>query len=260
MGHNRIPTLPRSAKWMDVVEALGAGLGADAIASLTFRAVGRDLDSAANDAVYREAVHLLAAIPLAARAADFVHALRDLGVDAGDRPELADVIFAVGDRLDFIAAASDVANDIGELSRRALTAALSKGIGDKAPGLIASTADDVRIAARQCSDPSEFAALARSFFTRFLGEVLSSHLDRVMALHVGEGERFRHVGDRAVFEAEMATFAHETTAIVHEFARGWYGKNAYGPNGLTERTAAGFGAFALTKIHSELQRGEADLG
>jgi len=257
LGHSLFPTLPVSKRWRGVVESVADGRDASWIADCTIRAGARQLQAAPGNAVYREAVRLLVSIPLAARAASFEAALRELGLPVGARPELADLLFAAGDRLDAVATRAGLSDDFGELARRALVAALLQRIGAELPSLLEATPEDVRAATRRYSDPREFTTLARSFFAGLVATTLSSYLDRALAGHVGTGRRFADLGERSRFDRELRTYCHETTRIIHEFSAGWYGRHVYGTGEMTPRAIAGYAAVALGKILKEMERREA---
>lgn len=254
MGHNLFPTLPNSIIWRDVVERLRDGARVEEVAALSAEAVEAQLRNAPNDPVYREAIRLLALIPMAAREEDPTAALRELGLSLSRPPDLTELVFAVGERLDDVVARSVRRDDFAELSRRALISTISSCVGDELPGLLDATTDDVARSLRRFSHPGEFTRLSRTFFTSLLSATLSSFLDRTLSGHVGPGERFAHVGERSAFDAALKTYCYETTRIVHEFSRGWYGKNAWSATGLTDVAVAGFGAYALTKILAEMKR------
>lgn len=253
MGHNHLPTLPTTRKWRAVVDLLGEGATTEAVLAASAEAAESQLRNAVNDPVYVEAVRLLIQIPAAARKADFGRALRDLGIPVGDAPDLSDVLFAVGDRLDRIAR-ENRAGDFGELARRALIASLSARIGAELPGLFEATPEDVVTAARRYSTPRDFSGLARSFYTRLLSETLSSFLDRTLATHVGPDGRFAHAGARSAFDGALAQHCLETTRILHEFSSGWHARHQVRGDGASSDDAATFGAVALKKLVSELRR------
>lgn len=253
MGHNLLPTLPTTVKWQAVVDLLAEGVAAEDVVAATADAAERQLRAAPNDAVYVEAVRLLLLIPVAATDAGFGGRLRDLGLEVGSEPELTEILFAAGKRLDRVAREHGRGSDFGELSRRALISALSSRIGADLPGFFEANPAEVRRAAARFAYPAEFTRLARSFYVRLLSETLSSFLDRTLATHVGPGQRFAHLGERASFDAALQQYCFETTRIIHEFSRGWHANHVLGRSNIPRRKVAGYAAFAVTKIISELQ-------
>lgn len=254
MGHNLLPTLPTSVRWRAVVNLLAGGAAPDEVIAATADAAERQLRAAPADPVYVEAVRLLFLVPVAAQDTEFGDALREVGLAIGNEPDLTEVLFAAGDRLDRIAREHGRGSDFGELSRRALISALSSRIGAELPGFFEANPTEIRRAASRFGSPAEFTGLARSFYMRLLSETLSSFLDRTLATHVGPGERFAHVGERSAFDATLQQYCRETTRIIHEFSRGWHAKHVLGRGTVPRHDIARFAAFAMTKIVSELQR------
>lgn len=253
LGHNLVPTLPTSVKWRAVVESLAGGAAADEVIAATAEAAERQLRALPSDPVYVEAVRLLFLIPVAAGDAAFGDRLRELDLVTGNDPDLTDILFAAGDRLDRVGREKGRGSDFGELSRRALISALSSRIGADLPGFFDANPTEIRRAAAQFGYPGEFTRLARSFYTRLLSETLSSFLDRRLAHHVGPGERFAHLGERAAFDAALQQYCLETTRIIHEFSRGWHAKHILRRTTVPRTKIARYAAFAVTKIISELQ-------
>lgn len=253
MGHIHLGVLPKTRKWQDVVALISAGATDAAIISASARAAEKDLLNAAYDPVFVEAVRLLAVVPVAARGEDFGQSLRDHDVACGSTPEVFGIILALGSRLDAIADQAGRRNDFRELVRRALLSTITAYLGDRLPGLIGPTPDDVQRAARQLSAPREFSACARGFFTRLLGETLRYWLDRELANHTGPGQRFPNAQSRSEFDHALMQFSIEATRIIKEFAAGWFARNVYGGGAITTKTAAAFGAVAFRKISEEMR-------
>ena len=256
MGHNLIPTPANTIPWNAVVECVYGGARLEDIVAATANLAEKQMRGASKDPNHLEAVTLLLKLPLAAREASFLAAARDLGLELGDRPDVAEIVFAVSDHLDRRAGELGRADDFSELSGRALVGALTEALTDETAGFFEAEPEDVVAALKRVSEPRRFTGLARSYYTRLFSETLSSLLDRVLASHVGPGQRFAHAGDRAAFDQAMATYAQETTRIIHEFAAGWYAKHAYGDEGLTPPKIAGFAHVALKKTLDELRRKE----
>lgn len=256
MGHNLIPTPANTILWNAVVESIYGGAEVDDVVTATASLAATHLREAADDPNYAKAIEILLKLPLAAREESFLAAARDLGLELGVSPDRTEIVFAIADLLDRHADAAGRVDDFSELTARALTAAFSDKIDDDLPGLIETNADDVVASLRRLSQPDRFTDLARSFFSRLFSEVLSIHLDRVLASHVGPNERFEHAGRLSDFSAALSTYVAETTRIIHEFSAGWYGKHAFTDAGLTDQKVSEFGFVALKKTLDELRRKE----
>ena len=91
MGHQRIGTLPATRKWKAVIALITGGASANEIAAETAVAAEDSLKAASKSASLRFAFWMLTQIPLAARADDFGRALRELGLEVSDAPNLRKV-------------------------------------------------------------------------------------------------------------------------------------------------------------------------
>lgn len=61
---------------------------------------------------------------------------------------------------------------------------------------------------------------SRRFFSRLATVSLSYRLDRTLADHVGDGQRFATVADRTRFNRELARLAWESWRIIKGFSGG----------------------------------------
>ena len=254
MGHIHLAVLPQTKKWREVVDLLTSGAADTDVMAASAIAAERELANASNDVVFIEALRLLFMIPFAARSKEFGRSLNEFGLDVPAEPHLVDLVLSVSQRLDLLAAAPGNRTDFGELSGRAVIAALSTHIGDALPGLFEATPADVQSAARRLSWQSGISDLARSFFGRLLSDSLSTWLSRTLSTHVGEGRRFINSSDRADFERALEQYTREATRMIKEFAPGWYGKRLHMDGQITTETATVFGAVAFKKITEELRR------
>lgn len=253
MGHIHLGVLPRTRSWNDVVDALSSGAADEVVVAASARAAEKDLLAATDSAVFVEAVRLLLAIPHAARADDFGHALRVLDLGVGDSPELLALTMAVDQRLEAVRRVAGGTNDLGEFAARALVTTLSEMVGDQLPGLFEATPGDVQAATRKLSWSRGISELSRTFYTRLVAQSLSYWLDRTLAQHVGPEGRFANAASRSAFDVALSQHAQEATRIIQEFSGGWYGKTLHDKGGISSRDAATFGAVALKKIVEELR-------
>ncbi|MCV2874608.1 hypothetical protein OEZ71_20100 [Defluviimonas sp. WL0050] len=253
MGHIYLGVLPTSKKWQEVVALISDGAADTAVIAASARAAEKDLLSAAYDPVFVEAVRLLAILPVAARDEGFGQSLRDFDLPCRNAPDVFGIVLAMGSRLDDLARQAPRQNDFRELARRALLSTVTAYLGDRTPGLISPTPEDVHRAARQLSAPREFSAYARGFFTRLLGETLRYWLDRELANHTGPDQRFANARSRTEFDHALMQYSMEASRIMKEFAAGWFAKNVYRDGAVTSETAASFGAVAFRKISEEMR-------
>lgn len=254
MGHNTLSRIPGYKYWRNVVETLDGPSPNQDVISASAKAAEREMLRAADDPVFVEAVRLLLVIPKVARSDAFGAGLRELDIDIRDRPELIDLVVATTERLDAVARQAPSRTDFGELAARALATTLTRTIGASLPGLFEATPEDVQSVARDYSFSRGISELSRRFFGALVAETLSYWLDRTLDTHVGEGRRFRNVGERSAFDVELEQYTTEATRIIQEFSGGWYGKHLHQKGAFGTEDAAAFGAVALKKIVEELRR------
>lgn len=254
MGHLRLPVLPRTKKWQQVVEELKRGDGVAEIAGASAVAAEAALAKAAKDPGLGEALWLLTRIPLAARGPDYRDDLEALGLSLGKDPSLFELTAAVASTLDEKARHASIRTDLGEIAGLALIESLTAAVEPQLPSLFDPTSEDVRSALAHLAGGDRFARLARIFFARLTQRCLDYYLGRELANHVGRDRRFVDDGARASFDVALAQHCHEASRIVEDFAAGWYGKTVYQGTGLTRNAVEGFARYALKKLRDELGR------
>jgi hypothetical protein len=253
MGHNTLGVIPRSVKWLRVVDLLGSDASNASVFAASGAAAEKSLLAAADDPVFVEAVRLLLLVPAAARADDFRRALNEVGVLVGDDPGLLDLLVAVSARLDEVKRGTNRRTDLGELAGRAIGTAFNQHIGDALPGLFEATAEDVKLAARKLSRSDGISQLARGFFANVTQAMISYWLERTLADQGLAGGRFSTAGSRNAFDAELRAYTQEATRIIKEFSGGWYAKTLHQNGGVSDQDAAVFAAVCLKKVVSELR-------
>ena len=252
MGHIHLGRLPGSKRWSAVVDLLETGApDIDVIAGSAI-AAEKDLAGAVNNAVFVEAVRVLANLPQIARREPFGGGLRRLGLDVPDDPSLLDLASAIGAHLDAVAMSAG-RNDFGEISRRALLDTVMDEISSGLPGLFAAEPADLVAATARLAEPRAFSDVARTFFGTLLAETLSYWLDRTLSARVGPGARFGNAGERVEFDRALTQYCAEATRIIKEFAAGWYARNRSSEDDFVRDRAAAFAAVALRKIGEELR-------
>ncbi|WP_146038002.1 hypothetical protein [Tabrizicola aquatica] len=254
MGHTHLVRLPGTRKWREVVALLTQGAEADEVVSAAAVASEGDLAEAARNPVFVEAIRLLCQIPLSAQADNFAAALRLGGLDAGPAPSIIDVVVAATMRLEEVQAKSRSADDFSELSARAMASTLGEAFTAALPGLLDPNPEIIQTGIRKFSNPEGFEKLSRLFFRKLLDGTLRYWLDRVLPIHTGPDSRFRSLGDRGAFDAAMTQYVFESTRIIKEFSRGWYGKVIAGTGTVPADRVAAFGHVAFKKIGEELRR------
>ncbi len=248
MGHNRMPRLPSSRSWNEVVELLDDEAPSSRLVGQAAEAAEASFLSAADDPVYVEAVRILAVLAQSGTSDALGPALRREGLDLDRSESLLDLLHAVSTRLDEVGRSGGKTSDLGELARRSLLGTLHAMLVDRMPGLFTEERGDLANALGAFSGPDGFSALARGFFTRMTSETLAYWLERTLGAHVGDP------GRRDAFDAALDQYSAEATRMIKEFSVGWFAKNALFSDGVPAHKTRGFAAIAFKKINDELKR------
>ena len=255
MGHIRLGMLPRTRRWMEVIELVGIGGSSAAVASATLDAAEQDLISAAEDVGLRRAFWLLTQIPDAARSTDFAASLRVLGIAVPEAPSAADLSAGFTQAIDEHVETTKSRSGTGELAQIAAAETLSALLRDRASTLFGSTNEDVRSELGKMATEVQFGRFARDFFARFTTRYLTYFVSKELSRQVGGG---RYFGDRAqarVFSSALELHCRQASKIVESFAGGWYSKARFEKD-LSEVRTGKFIAYALKKMRGELRRGQ----
>lgn len=257
MGHVRLPHLPRTKRWREVVDLVGGGAGsAAAVASATLDAIDDSFASGGDDAGLVRAVWLLANLPDAAKSGDFASALGSLGVRVSANPSVAEVTAAISDAVDSYLGAHRERSDVGEMALGAAVEALSKNLAQRTASLFPE-ADDVRREAAKLGTEVQFGKLARDFFARFTERSLKYYVDRELPRQVGGDGRFQNLAEQREFSRALELHCQQAAKIVEAFAGGWWSKARFEKD-LTEERTARFVGYALKKMRDELRKGAAE--
>jgi hypothetical protein len=255
MGHIRLGTLPRTRKWIEVLDLIGGGAGSPEVAAATLDASERGLAGAAKDAGLVHSTWLLTQIPLAARSEDFAARLQELGLEIGTAPSVLEVAGALAAGVDEHLRRKGGRTDLGEMAQMAACEALV-ALGTPATGnLFETTAPTAQEALKGLSTPKQFSKLAREFFSRLSRKYLSYFLSRELSNYVSGEGRFANVEAHAEFNQGLDLYCRQAARIVEEFSGGWFSKTNY-EGGITPEKAARFVHVALKKLRAELARGE----
>ena len=251
MGHQRLKSIPRSREWEHVVELLGDGGAAAEIAGASADAINRDLKSAAKDPALTEVAFLLATIPGAAREKDAAQALRDLGIAAGPKFTLLQLVSAIDRAVDRQARGSITRTDLGELAGLAAASSLTNALSPDLPTLFGTTSADLQAALTKLDSPARFGKLARTFFADLTQRSLEYYLSRAYARFVGPGETFASLAEQIAFRDALREHCYESAVILEQYAAEWFSKSKY-EGGITRDNAQVFARTALQKLRREL--------
>ena len=254
MGHIRLPRLPRTRRWREVVDLLRSPSGtAPAVASATLAAVDEAFVHSDTDRGLVRAVWLLAQLPVAARSDDFRAAAKQLGINLPATPTVADISTGISAAIDDYLGESGERTDIGELALGAAVEAVSRTLHARTTSLFPDPTEPTRATAALGTE-TQFGRLARDFFARFTQRWLKAFVDRELPHHTGEGRRFATLTEQREFTQALDLHCQQAARIVESFAGGWWSKARH-EGDLTEQRTSGFVSYSLKKLRDELQRG-----
>lgn len=255
MGHIRLGTLPRTRRWIQVLDLIGEGAGTPEVSVATMGASKQGLISAAKDPGLVYTFWLLTQIPLAARSNDFVARLQKLGLEITEPPSVLEIAGAFMGAVDAHVRRTGGRTDLGEMAQMAASETLTVlGIPATA-NLFETTPADVQQSIRSFSTSRQFSTLAREFFTRLTRKYLTYFLSRELSNYVSGDGRFANIDKHAEFNKGLDLHCRQASRIIEEFSGGWFSKANY-QRGITREKAAGFIHIAIKKLCAELAKGE----
>lgn len=254
MGHIRLPSLPKTKRWREVVALLGSPAGsAAAVASATLDAIDKRFVENGLDAGLVRIVWLLAKLPDAARSGAFESELAMLGIDAPNSSTVAGLTAELAKAIDDHLDAQHRRTDTAEMALGAAIESLTRDLVGRTTSLFPD-ASDVPRALAAVGTEAQFGKLVSGFFARFTGHCLRSFVDRELPRHVGDGQRFRTVAEQAEFARALELHCQQASKIVETFAGKWWAKARHEQD-LTEARTGRFVGYALQKMRDELRRG-----
>lgn len=253
MGHVRLKNLPKSLWWDQVVELLDDGGTVNEIAPATALAMDEALVGAIRDPALTQAALLLAALPGAARQADFASACRAIGINVSAAPSLLDTLAGFERAVDREARMRGGRTDLGEMAQLAAASSLTRCMTPDLPALFGTTPGDVKAALAKLDTPERFAKLSRIFFADLMQRSLEYYLSRTYAQHIGPSETFASLAEQDIFRAALATHCYQTALIVEGYSADWFSKTKF-DGGLSHQSAAKFTRTAIGKLRKELKR------
>lgn len=255
MGHTKLGDLPKTRRWIQVMDLLDETTNPEEIASKTMAAGERGFKQAAYDTGFRYTVWLLTQVTLAAGKPNFSNELNKLGINVPRNPNLFDILGAFTNHIDSHLRRERARTDISEMAQLAAVETLSRECMERSRGLFGPASEDVHQAMKELSKKKNFAVLASNFFSRFTYRYMNYFLSREVSKHVGPNRNFDNIDKHTDFNEALALYCKQSAVIVKSFAGGWYSKTAY-ETGITQEDTDAFTAVALKKLLSELRRGE----
>lgn len=252
MGHVRLGQLPKTRPWIKVVELISAGADVATVAAATVEASEKALLFVQKDVGFREAVHLLAQIGIAASKDDPVSHLASIGVVLPKNASVVDVALAISQGLERNINESGRRSDFGEKARGALVGAISEHLDNRLGGLFSASGSEVMSAFKGLHNPKTFGEFGRAFFAKLTNGCMEYFLTKTLGTHLGEGKAFRTMNQMGEFQRAMDTHCRESSLIVEEYCGDWFSKHRYTEGGdISKQSSVKFGWFALEKMRKE---------
>lgn len=257
MGHIRLGYLPRTRKWIQVLDLIGGGAGTPQVAAATMEACQRGLLKASKDPGLIHAVWLLTQIPLASRGEKFIGELRKLGLKVTDTSGILEIAGAFSAAVDAHLSQIGGRTDLGEMAQMAAAETITALVAPKAESLFGTTPEDVQKALRDFSTTKQFGGLAKEFFARLTRRYLTSFLSKELSNYVGGSSsgRFANVDSSTDFTRALDLHCRQAAVIVERFSGQWVSKTEYLEGITPEKVATKFVPVALKKIRAELAKG-----
>lgn len=258
MGHQRLGILAASKAWREIVALIASGEGSVAeLADQVFDACDKAFSHASKDPAFREAIHLLCKIPLAAKSDNLSAALAEIGINVPDNPSRTDIIVGF-ERAIEKAQRSDLKNvtDLSEMAKQAGISALNSLLGKpfSPPQLEmwGPPKEGVHLTLSQCATPDGFCDLAQTFFSNFGNNNIRYFMDRELPRHLGQDGFAKSIPDMTLFDQSVQRHNNEASVIMRFFAKEWYAKAQYqDKKKLTVKDATGFAHVAIEKMRKE---------
>ena len=255
MGHQRLGKLPAHRLLPEIVKFLveGGTPTEDLVSQVT--QFGRDaLTLALKDPVFINALWLLLRMPQAFASSDFPASLAELGMAKLAPTSQSDVLVIYDRALEKVQRRLHAsASDLGEIARQAGLSAFGAAIQEALP-LWDPEAVDVQAAVAALKGTEQFAALAHSFYARFIERVIHYYVDRNLHNMVGAGRVVRSVHDLRAFNNAIRRHCDESALIMRTFAKEWLGKNHYRDGKqISTDDIRRFSGHAVEKMRIELE-------
>jgi hypothetical protein len=262
MGHQRAGSIPKTKKWISVVEKItGGGGSGSSVGSTTpsIADIAQDILVAAeegllevkNDPGFRYTVSLLTQIVLAARQEDWQTGLGNLGITLEADATVFDLTSEIHRVIEEYQRKNKGSATVGEMAQQAAGEALSFLAKDNAITLFGSGREELQQAVQKLSTKSGFCDLGQRFFGNFTARFLDFYASKIIPQQAGQ-PGFQAAGDFNDFKQSLFDPCHQSAKIVHDFCGQWYSKTEW-EKGIDLNNTAGLVAHAIDKIRDELK-------
>lgn len=258
MGHERVGALPRTKRWVAVVEGIAAAADVDGdvrdLANATLTSVRAQLRGVPGDTGVIAAFQFLLGLALSASAGVDAESIGDLAIDLSTNPSPLTLAGALGRHV----ADKRQSGEYAELARKAAVDVIAQWT-ERQTRQLSFTGEHELVSEvwRRASDASGFCEVSRLFFAKFVERYLNYFLGRAASSQAGGTEARERLATRLQQHVDGVSHrAFETARITQSFAAGWFNRHAREGMPSVEEIA-GFVAHSMGKLHEELLREEA---
>jgi len=258
MGHERVGILPKSKRWIRLVD-LTVGVYASEVpvgevAAQTLQNVRRQYETLFQDDAVKSAFAFLAKFAHACRSEDPHETLKACGITMAEKPTLLAIVRTLREQI----SPQHAATEYGQITIGAAADAIGHWYKQNASEQMPLFKPSSKFldSWRPLGDGSGFCELSRLFFGKVTERYLNYFLERAASAKcpsLEHRERFQE-GIRSHVD-DISKHAFETAKITQSFAAGWFNGHAR-EKVPTDREIEGFLYVAFGKMRDELRREE----
>ena len=257
MGHERVGALPRSKRWLDVVQGIAEASSVDGdvqgLANATLRNVRKRLQEVPADTGFVASFEFLLGLALSAGPRGDKASLGRLAVDLSANPSPLKLARTLAEYV----ADKRQSTEYAEIARKAATDAIAAWTEEQTRQLTI-TGDHERSSEvwSKASDGKGFCEVSRLFFGKFVERYLNYFIGREASGYLATTEDRERLARRLAAHVDAVSHhAFETSKITQSFAAGWF--NKYAAEGIPKaEEISGFLSHAVGKLREEMLRQE----
>lgn len=255
MGHERVGALPRTRRWLDVVDGIADAASVDGnvrgLANATLENVRSRLRTIQGDTGFVASFQFLLGLSLSASPSVNRASLGELAIDLEANPSPLKLASALGQYV----ADNTQSAEYAEIARKAAVDAISTWTERQTRQLsFFGEHEQASEIWRRASDGSGFCEIARLFFGKFVERYLNYFIGREASSYLASTEDRERLARRLEDHVDdVSHHAFETARITQSYAAGWF--NRYAREGMpSESEITGFLSHQVGKLREELNR------
>lgn len=255
MGHIRLGRLPGYPNWQRVVETVAdPATSLETVAAETADAAKAELRRSAGRPYIWYPYWLLIQLADEARHSErFAELLREHGIELAQDDSALAFVSAITRAVENKREEFGSPSAIDELALNAFHRAVSDIVLSDADSLFETVVEDVRRAFGRFAPRRAFGRLSRVFLGAFYAEVLRYFLSFELGNHVGAAGRFDSLESAERFNRDLARYTHRVSELVERFAEGWYSKQLWEEEAISQEAVRRFLHVAFRKFQQQLE-------